>query len=390
MKHHNDLEYQKNQLKHHVALTENMNDLLLMIQHFPLSSIKQFANDQIENLNSVETASACWNVLSINDMLLDDPLQLILSFVGLYCPRLVCKKWQKFSVLNETIHIARIYESANIKKHSNKENKTWIVHPRRPYLHTIEKDLGLHGPINTFPYASVPLGAEHASPEHLEVMINSLNNGDTLLLHDGRYWKYRGFNFEKSVQFIGLGNDVRFKKEPEDGASYLVRMSTSHPCNMYFENIIFESVKELYSKKTRTCIDVGRGNTLTMKRCTLITSGTGIWLGSASSLVATNCRVLSYGFQMYVGGSHELMAWGSCGIYVAGDSSKATIRDCLFRDLTLWIVKKMEAVFALILRTIRRVHAFIWNASEMYLKTIKCIRSFNKQMWIPIPLGMSI
>eukprot|EP01084_Bolivina_argentea_P082271 148963_1 len=329
--HQFNVQAQKQQLQSHMSKTTAVDNLLSAMQHFSLGEIKTFVNNQIETLGANQTTTVYYNLLSINTTLSDDVLQRVLSFSDLYSPRSVCKKWQTLSIQNETNYMTQIYASANIE--IRKDNDTWVVHPKRPCLHQVEKDLGLKGPINTFPWANTD-DYEWECTEHLERMINSCNDGDTLLFHDGRYWKWAGFKFNKTLNFIGIGNDVCFRKESEDAGSSLIQVHGPSKCNVYFENIIFDSAKELYSKKDRKCICVGSKNSVRLKNCKLITSGIGIEICNESNLTVTDSHFYSHGIDTYVSGSNDLMASGTHAICVPETAGDVNIERCLFKKFS--------------------------------------------------------
>eukprot|EP01084_Bolivina_argentea_P292731 503336_1 len=223
-----ETEQQTKQLKDHVQSTQSTEDLLLLIKHFPLDSLKAFASKQIANeiLNPNQISKIYHTILPINDLLPDAILQQILSFDNLYHPRLVCRQWHALSIQNETNYMHEIYQTININDFP-KDGKNWVVHPKRKYLHQVEKDLGFKGPINC---------TDYSGENGFEALIHTLcDDGDRLLLH--------GTSITKILIFIRLGNKVKFCKDPTDGVSNLISVLTisisekKHNSNMIFQMV---------------------------------------------------------------------------------------------------------------------------------------------------------
>eukprot|EP01084_Bolivina_argentea_P292730 503334_1 len=311
-----ETEQQTKQLKDHVQSTQSTEDLLLLIKHFPLDSLKAFASKQIANeiLNPNQISKIYHTILPINDLLPDAILQQILSFDNLYHPRLVCRQWHALSIQNETNYMHEIYQTININDFP-KDGKNWVVHPKRKYLHQVEKDLGFKGPINC---------TDYSGENGFEALIHTLcDDGDRLLLHNGQYWKYAGTSITKSLIFIGLGNKVKFYKDPTDGGSNLISVpySDGPKIHVHFENIIFDC-----DKKKKNCIYL-INNSLSVKNCTFVSSGIGIKMMAGADLTASNCIFLG----VHDHDDFEEPDYGFCGIYVISAAAKVDINCCTFK-----------------------------------------------------------
>ena len=131
---------------------------------------------------------------SINDIFPDDVLQHILSFDDLLHPRMVSKRWKLLSEKNETMHMRELYSSTIIDESQTEQPvSTWIVHPKRRHLNAVEIELGYKGPMNIYDAYKMA------------------KDGDRLLLHGGAY--SNSLVIDRSVQFIGLGNEIKIKHE---------------------------------------------------------------------------------------------------------------------------------------------------------------------------------
>ena len=183
----------KEQVQESVTSAAKISDLLPMLRHLSLAAVKQFVAQQIEQ-QSGALNKIYFRESSINGIFPDDVLQHILSFDDLLHPRTVNKKWKLLSEKNETMAMRELYRSTIIdQSQENRPISTWIVHPKRRHLNAVEIELGYKGPMNIYDAYKMA------------------KDGDRLLLHGGAYSNSLVIN--RSVKFIGLGNEIKIKNE---------------------------------------------------------------------------------------------------------------------------------------------------------------------------------
>ena len=169
--------------------------LLPILQCLPLSVIKTFVQGQMEAASESTLRSLYFKGLSIDKILPGDVMQHILSYDGLYHAKTVSKKWKLLSDKNEAKYLRKIYQSTIVPPSQNQAGSTFIVHPTRTRKHPFEKSLGYKGPMD------------------IKQALDRCDDGDRLLIHDGKYWKLFDdkLYIKKSIRLIGLGKKAFFK-----------------------------------------------------------------------------------------------------------------------------------------------------------------------------------
>ena len=144
-------------------------DLLPILQSLPLSVVKQFVNQQMQQATSKRISSIYHDVISIDDILPSDVMQHILSFDGFYHPKAVNKQWKELCDMNEKNEMSRLYSSIPLSVIQS--SSTYVIHPKRKHLTALEIERGYKGPMNI----------EYAFE-------CGFSDGDTLLFHDGTHY----------------------------------------------------------------------------------------------------------------------------------------------------------------------------------------------------------
>ena len=131
---------------------------------------------------------------SINDILPQDVLQYILSFIDVHQNTKVCHKWNLLSYKNEMIYTRQIYKKFAISsnQHNNCQRRTYIIHPNRHRLNKYETDAGFNSIYND-----------------LSSALDIIKSGDQILIHkeiDASITLIQSAAFK--ICIIGIESDV--------------------------------------------------------------------------------------------------------------------------------------------------------------------------------------
>ena len=195
-----------------------------------------FVTQQIEQTTVNTLDKIYYNEASINEILPDDVLQHALSFDDLYQSKTVCKKWK--SLLDKSEDNI-MYQPFIDESSTNQSGSTWIIHPKRPSLNRIERELVFKG------------------PKHMIDAMHNCVDGDRLLIHDGFYSLSRTA-INKSIQLIGIGKNIQF-----DRSMFI----SGNNRNIRLQNISFHG----YGREVGVIVHGGRGrNNVSIKNCAYI------------------------------------------------------------------------------------------------------------------------
>ena len=259
---------QQNALRQRIDSASSVQALLSFLECVDMNVLKQFAHSIINTLDPKATSSVYHRAMSINEVLSDDAMQHVLSFLPSNRNRTVCKSWNQLLRQNETKTLRNPYQSV---KDSDLSTKTYIVHPKRDRMHKIEIERGFEGIYNDL--------------EKLLITISSNDRSSaTVLIHSGNYQFFES-NMDESfvpvpsnTHFIGIGPRVTWKMEN----NIVLEMRSGY---YQFENVQFvgSALSTFHEAK------------LTLKKCRF-TAQTGSCMGLAaesSSLIVDSCHFMN-------------------------------------------------------------------------------------------------
>eukprot|EP01084_Bolivina_argentea_P256302 431468_1 len=213
-----------------------------------LHKIQSYNKDEFDIIRQEKQKQRKKLNANIEDRLPGDVIQYILSFNNDASNiRIVCKKFKEYSDQNKLKQLSKRAEVVEEEMFPNDKlniNNTWIIHPTRKQLTDEEIKSEYLGPIDSI-YGAMAI----------------CESGDRLLIHDGDYclfvdvYNYR--NTDKSIQFIGIGDNVRVWLD-----QYFVITGN---CSVYFKNIKIAFEKNSYQP---TILLTSNAN-LFMKDCNL-------------------------------------------------------------------------------------------------------------------------
>eukprot|EP01084_Bolivina_argentea_P290270 498556_1 len=136
-----------NKIQSIVDEAQNAEDLASIITYIPLQSLKNFINDTLRSMHTDKIRTIYYTSSSIQDIITDDVIQSILTYVpSNNCINLVNKSFNKLVKQNDDSKM-RLRE-INISSQFRNKN-TWIVDSSRNSLNTEEIKKGIKGPINS-------------------------------------------------------------------------------------------------------------------------------------------------------------------------------------------------------------------------------------------------
>ena len=272
----------KEQIQHRITTAPDVYDLLPIMQFLSLSAIKEFVTDQIDHdLESLDPEDPedtyreiYYNGLSITDILPGDVVQHIISFNDVCRHKAVSKTWKSLSEKSEMTQMRELYRATIVdESHEHESAVTWIVHPKRKHLNTVEIELGYKGPL------TIDLALYHIEKE-------LFGDGDRLLLHDGTYESSTACIIGQDVHFIGLGNKVIFKAN--DQSTFKLG---DDKLNVSFENIAFHTGSVFFAN-ARSIFISGANHRVRIEKCSFHRFATAIRFCAASSceLTVNDCE----------------------------------------------------------------------------------------------------
>eukprot|EP01084_Bolivina_argentea_P276226 471293_1 len=277
--------------------TDNLLSILKAIR-IPTNKIKDFINQQIDELDANSSKHTYYTQIPIDRILSADIFQYILSFAGFYHTKAVNTEWKQYSEKTEAHYLTKLYKPIN-----NSYVNTYIVHKYRKKLHEIEIDLGFQGPLNDIE--------------------QQCNSGGRLLIWNGVYplsAKYLCDN----LQLIGIENEVTIKSPAIDidDESWL-DIQPAVECNI--QNIKLDCSDVLAASSG--CISVPESSTLNMKNCELqFGKAFGCWARNNSQVNVNNCRF-----------SNREPGDSKTAIELSQHAGEINIIDCIFKNCNLKI-----------------------------------------------------
>ena len=208
------------QMQDFIRSASNVTDLLPILQHLPLFALKSFINQQIEQQTAAAQKIIYFNSSSIHDILPSDAMQHILSFGDFYRQKAVSKQWKLLAEQNENIKMNNLYQSVP----QTESGSTFIIHPKRTHLNSVEIARGFIGPM----------------PIHKALSV--CRDGDRLLLHEANHFSSYDrmpLVIDKSIQIIGIGKGAVFNCD-NSCDFYHQSLFNVEAVNVSFENITID------------------------------------------------------------------------------------------------------------------------------------------------------
>ena len=257
-------------------------DLLPLLRVITFNNIRTFIKSQISQQSKQQQYRNRFKILSMNYILNDDEITIILSFLQSIPQRnhikLVCKLWNKLSEKAEAIYFRYIHEETK---------NIWICNSKRTNTKKkqVEKSLKIKGIRN-----------------NLKNIIDSdsFNDGDFILLHPGSLdldfideeYGYDSDEYSSTLPILQITNDCTIfgihqtnqrpiKLHGTIDGEYVIHdelertfieigSKTGRPCNVKIQNLHF------IPDNLITFIYVNPGSTLTISNCIFTASCNGI------------------------------------------------------------------------------------------------------------------
>eukprot|EP01084_Bolivina_argentea_P013000 24358_1 len=280
---------------------QSIDELIPFIQamNVGLDSMKNFLQNQVKELNQHQQRTTLYKSLPINDILSENIIQNITSFIHSFNVKFVNKLFKKCYDNNKKLFIQN-RETEIIPKIETKHSKTFIV---------------IKGPINLNDIITTKFSGSAKDVTiftDLTEALKKCDNGDQILLFDGKY-KIR-HDFEKKVQIIGLDECA------------IVDIASNIFSTVYLKNLML-NIADSPGLKVKS------DATLWMESCDIRYSTPAITIGETerkekctnASLIVSNCNFVF----VYDGGIDEV-----CGIAINiwSDEGSFRILDCMFAD----------------------------------------------------------
>ena len=248
---------------------------------------KQMIITKVGQMKEEETRNIYFNTCSITHVLHTDTIQIILKFCYPHSQlRSVCKLFNQ--LIDKNVAMAAKARKCAIEQEpfdadihfDEKSNKVWIVDNNRNSLSPPEIQSGYHGPFD-FQYA-----------------IQNCESGDKILVHNGVYHckcpldidtmgnpDEIPINIDKNIQIIGIGSSVYIK----DAVSNIsvIDIGKQIPCNVYFENLIFEGAD--IDGSWSGFVDIYPESKVWINNCRFFPDNRSIFVDTNSELYAKDC-----------------------------------------------------------------------------------------------------
>lgn len=126
-----------------------IDDLMNILRHIPLGTVKKLCSDHIERSAANENRSLYFDCCPMDHIVSPDTLQSILSFTGEQSTRATCASFASMMVRNDR-NFERKRERRMDSKFDEKERQIWIVDANRVDLNAEEMRNGFQGPVSDF------------------------------------------------------------------------------------------------------------------------------------------------------------------------------------------------------------------------------------------------
>ena len=294
----------KQKLRDIVNAANAIPDLTSSLQCVSINNVKQYVKHKIDELDEDQARSQYYSVSCINDVFSDDISQYILSFAGIHHVKAVNHQWLRWALQNEQRHFRALYSRITIRSskgstYNKKINKTWIIHPHRTRLNSVEVELGLNGPLKSM------FGA-----------LDYSNDGDLLLVFRGTYLtQLKQSVIAKNLRVVGVESGVFLRSEMLNEYRF-IGIQNGHDICLEIENFSMDFLNKYDGTSTHGVILVGRNSGLLMKNCKLNYEQSGVIVRDGARFEAIGCEFNG----------------GCIGVAMSPLSKSVEITDCLFTN----------------------------------------------------------
>eukprot|EP01083_Nonionella_stella_P142432 440707_1 len=291
---------QRDALIHHIKCSECIGDvdIVELLNMIPFSNIQTFLHKQILELNDSDIRKAYFNILSMDDTLPSDLVSHVLSFNSFPCNSAINatnKQWNKHSTqiqFMQNKERKQLVDNYPIT-YNEEVNNVWIVDQNRSQLTNDEIAANVKGCLSDVATA-----------------IELCESGDKLLIHDGIY-DISLIEIDKSIQFIGVGDNVVLRRIHDENTLSFKNNSMS-----YIENIAFEVDSNHLSGGFLGHIDIGSNATVTVNKCKFKEGRVGINCFDRACLDVKSCEFVKCSY----------------GIYARSDAANVNVIGCTFEE----------------------------------------------------------
>lgn len=275
----------------------SFNDLLPMLKHIPIKTLKQTITANLANLDLATRRTMCLQTSSIEMILPHHLIKRILKFLSLECHQetisLINTKWHKYRVEHEKNCLLdtkrAVLKSTKVHDATRENVNIFTVHPTRTKLTNIERELGFKGPYKYFEdvmnvYKEFDGGVSiipDAEPQ------SGFKPGDIILMYPGR-WEYLDeFEIEKHVTIAGVyGYAKRPTINGPDGYGTPILLIRNRAF-VHIENVDFDFA---WTKSAgEGLLDLGECCKLWLNKCKFRFDDTGIIVHKQSYLNVDKC-----------------------------------------------------------------------------------------------------
>ena len=216
-------------LQQFIHSATDMEQILPILKSLSLSDIKNFAIQNLKNINTKKQKKIYFKALPITQIFPDDLIQHILSFNKFGDTRFVNKTFKLFTDRNEKIYYEKLHQSLNKNKHN--ETTTIVVNQHRNKLYPFEEKARYKGPYY-----------------NIQQAIELYDNDARIIVHPGEYTIPLVYITE-NIQIIGL-NDRNNGDNP--------RIYCNTPITTFSNNFILENIT-VVSSSDEVAISVVKG-----------------------------------------------------------------------------------------------------------------------------------
>ena len=169
-------------LEESVSTAHSVEDLISILRHIPLQSLKNVINESLKSMNEDKVRSIYYETCSIEDVMPCDVIQSMLGYISPQSStKCISKTFKNASEKNEILN-QRSREQM-IASHFKGEN-VWHL-----YQQTLQKNEEPKQYIASF-----------------DAALNAMECGDKIYIHDGEYILSYNYKFDsKNIQIEGIG-----------------------------------------------------------------------------------------------------------------------------------------------------------------------------------------